>query len=211
MFEVQDLKFATLATVSRCGMVWFSEHVLTAEMIFENYLNKLKHMTVEESEDDRIMSSQLKEEEEISPALQVGWRGRGWEGQGSCLWDKCNSRLSRLRQSNGLVQDCCNSSALTLELLQSSTKPLKYWWHHYDTFSLSSMEMLQSCTKPLMHVSYWWFSARLVTPLLWICCVNISHGYVWHVAVNTCWMVFILKGIAVYFKCNSLLEFVFWN
>lgn len=26
MFEVQDLKYATLATVSRCGMVWFSEH-----------------------------------------------------------------------------------------------------------------------------------------------------------------------------------------
>ncbi|MBN3298743.1 DYHC1 protein, partial [Amia calva] len=27
MFEVQDLKYATLATVSRCGMVWFSEDI----------------------------------------------------------------------------------------------------------------------------------------------------------------------------------------
>jgi len=24
MFEVETLKYATLATVSRCGMVWFS-------------------------------------------------------------------------------------------------------------------------------------------------------------------------------------------
>lgn len=33
MFEVQDLKYATLATVSRCGMVWFSEDVLSTDMI----------------------------------------------------------------------------------------------------------------------------------------------------------------------------------
>ena len=28
LFEVQDLNFATPATVSRCGMVWFSEQVV---------------------------------------------------------------------------------------------------------------------------------------------------------------------------------------
>ena len=34
MFEVQDLKFTTLATDSRCGMVWFSEDVLFLNMIY---------------------------------------------------------------------------------------------------------------------------------------------------------------------------------
>ena len=50
MFEVQDLKFATLATVSRCGMVWFSEEVVSMDMCFENYLNKLRYVSLDEVE-----------------------------------------------------------------------------------------------------------------------------------------------------------------
>jgi len=38
MFETESLKYATLATVSRCGMVWFSEDVVSTEMIYHNYL-----------------------------------------------------------------------------------------------------------------------------------------------------------------------------
>ena len=42
MFEVESLKYATLATVSRCGMVWFSEDVVTMEMMFFHYLERLQ-------------------------------------------------------------------------------------------------------------------------------------------------------------------------
>ena len=42
MFEVESLKYATLATVSRCGMVWFSEDVVNLPMIFHHYLKRLK-------------------------------------------------------------------------------------------------------------------------------------------------------------------------
>lgn len=42
MFEVETLKYATLATVSRCGMVWFSEEVISPRMIFNHYLMRLK-------------------------------------------------------------------------------------------------------------------------------------------------------------------------
>ena len=38
MFEVESLKYATLATVSRCGMVWFSTDVLQNSHIFYHYL-----------------------------------------------------------------------------------------------------------------------------------------------------------------------------
>lgn len=42
MFEVETLKYATLATVSRCGMVWFSEEIVDYKMMFFHYLNRLK-------------------------------------------------------------------------------------------------------------------------------------------------------------------------
>ena len=77
MFEVQDLKYATLATVSRCGMVWFSEDVLSTEMVFENYLGNLRNVALEESEEDVKHSRNLSggtaenKEEEVSPTVQV--------------------------------------------------------------------------------------------------------------------------------------------
>lgn len=72
MFEVQDLKYATLATVSRCGMVWFSEDVLSVEMIFENYLARLCNIPVEETEEDAaFMKKSEKNEDETTPTLQV--------------------------------------------------------------------------------------------------------------------------------------------
>jgi dynein heavy chain 1 len=50
IFEVQDLKYATLATVSRCGMIWFNEETVTNQMIFQNYLLKLKNVPFDEQE-----------------------------------------------------------------------------------------------------------------------------------------------------------------
>ena len=38
IFETETLKYATLATVSRCGMVWFSDGTVTPSMIFEHTL-----------------------------------------------------------------------------------------------------------------------------------------------------------------------------
>lgn len=72
MFEVQDLKFATLATVSRCGMVWFSEDVLSTEMIFENYLSRLRNIPLEDSDEDSFgAGGNQDKEDEISPCLTV--------------------------------------------------------------------------------------------------------------------------------------------
>lgn len=77
---MQDLKYATLATVSRCGMVWFSEDVLSTEMIFENYLARLRNIPLEEADDDTSFTSFVVKkssneaslnEVEISPSMQV--------------------------------------------------------------------------------------------------------------------------------------------
>lgn len=74
MFEVQDLKYATLATVSRCGMVWFSEDVLSTDMIFNNFLSRLRSIALDEGEDEaqRMRKGTEDEgEEAASPMLQV--------------------------------------------------------------------------------------------------------------------------------------------
>lgn len=71
MFEVQDLKYATLATVSRCGMVWFSEDVLSTEMIFENYMMRLKNIPLEEADEDNFGKKSADKEDMISPVISV--------------------------------------------------------------------------------------------------------------------------------------------
>lgn len=35
-------------------MIWFSEDVLTTEMIFENYLSRLKNIPIDEGDEDSI-------------------------------------------------------------------------------------------------------------------------------------------------------------
>ena len=59
MFEVETLKYATLATVSRCGMVWFSNDVVSPSMIVANYLSTLREVPFDDVEDASVSSTQL--------------------------------------------------------------------------------------------------------------------------------------------------------
>lgn len=83
MFEVEDLRSATLATVSRCGMVWFSEEVLTFDMICENFLTRLRKIPMDEGEGLTMgtplstsskTARQSSSETALSPTLQVRWK-----------------------------------------------------------------------------------------------------------------------------------------
>jgi len=58
MFEVETLKYATLATVSRCGMVWFSNDVVTADMIVANYISQLSDVPFDDIEDSSVAAGQ---------------------------------------------------------------------------------------------------------------------------------------------------------
>ena len=76
MFEVQDLRFATLATVSRCGMVWFSEDVLSMDMVFENFLSKLRNIPIDEGEEEArqrlgARDTSSTQSDTVSPSMQV--------------------------------------------------------------------------------------------------------------------------------------------
>lgn len=52
MFEVEHLRYATLATVSRCGMIWFSDDSITVDMTCQHELELLANTALGSAEDD---------------------------------------------------------------------------------------------------------------------------------------------------------------
>ncbi|KAI0242051.1 dynein heavy chain [Massospora cicadina] len=66
MFEVENLRQATLATVSRCGMVWYSDDVVSLSMLYTRYLTQLKTQLLSEPEEE---ASQVKGPDGESVAL----------------------------------------------------------------------------------------------------------------------------------------------
>ncbi|KAI6162009.1 dynein heavy chain protein 1 [Pisolithus thermaeus] len=52
MFEVEHLRYATPATVSRCGMIWFSEDVIESSMVYRNYLSTLSSVPLDADDED---------------------------------------------------------------------------------------------------------------------------------------------------------------
>ncbi|GJN87844.1 hypothetical protein Rhopal_000799-T1 [Rhodotorula paludigena] len=57
MFEVESLKYATLATVSRCGMVWFSDDAVTPSMLCRNYLDTIKAVPLDVADEEAALGS----------------------------------------------------------------------------------------------------------------------------------------------------------
>jgi len=83
MFEVQDLRYATLATVSRCGMIWFSEEVVSFSMICQNYLSTLKSQPLDESDELggtlKLPSTSLNQEDLQTPIKKASKPGETGE------------------------------------------------------------------------------------------------------------------------------------
>ncbi|GAA5826137.1 hypothetical protein JCM11251_007177 [Rhodosporidiobolus azoricus] len=73
MFEVESLKYATLATVSRCGMVWFSEDAVTPSMLYRNYLSTIRSVALDAADEDAALAlpSRTDVDGDISPNLAM--------------------------------------------------------------------------------------------------------------------------------------------
>ncbi|KAK9242644.1 dynein heavy chain, N-terminal region 1-domain-containing protein [Lipomyces tetrasporus] len=50
-FEVDSMKYATMATVSRCGMVWYGSDIVSSRMLVQSYIIKIRTTKFEEGED----------------------------------------------------------------------------------------------------------------------------------------------------------------
>ncbi|KAF9336730.1 hypothetical protein BG006_007626 [Podila minutissima] len=71
MFEVETLKYATLATVSRCGMVWYSSDVIDRTMVFANYFETLRSVPLDEVDEEvsTVRRVETEENRAVSPIL----------------------------------------------------------------------------------------------------------------------------------------------
>ncbi|GAB6020623.1 Dynein heavy chain, cytoplasmic [Chamberlinius hualienensis] len=164
MFEVQDLCYATLATVSRCGMVWFSEDVLSTEMIFENFMLKLKNIPLEEAEEETYLKKRENEhsskmEDSVSPTLLIQ------REIATILYPYFNS--------DGLVSKCLDYAikqehvmdftrlralgSLFSMLNQSIRNVLQYNHTHYD-FPMTCEQLDMYIPKSLVYALLWSFS-----------------------------------------------------
>ncbi|CCL98405.1 uncharacterized protein FIBRA_00400 [Fibroporia radiculosa] len=71
MFEVEHLRYATLATVSRCGMIWFSEDVVEPDMVYRHYLETLSTVPLD-AEDEEIDLTGRRADAVLSDATSSG-------------------------------------------------------------------------------------------------------------------------------------------
>ncbi|KAK4697502.1 dynein cytoplasmic 1 heavy chain, partial [Lecanoromycetidae sp. Uapishka_2] len=73
LFEVETLKYATLATVSRCGMVWFNDDTVSSDMLVANYLQGLRSTAFDELDEEiagQMSSKALVLQEQVADLLQ---------------------------------------------------------------------------------------------------------------------------------------------
>ncbi|XP_012938795.1 cytoplasmic dynein 1 heavy chain 1 [Aplysia californica] len=158
MFEVQDLKYATLATVSRCGMVWFSEDVLSTEMIFENYIQVLRHVPLEESEEDFKHSRNLggeNKEDEVTPTLQIQRDVVAILQPYFSLGGLVNRCLEHAFTIDHIM-DFTRLRALTslFSMLNQGIRNILTYNHTHD-FAMPQDQMEQYMTKYLVHSLLW--------------------------------------------------------
>ncbi|KIJ45695.1 hypothetical protein M422DRAFT_778888 [Sphaerobolus stellatus SS14] len=76
MFEVEHLKYATLATVSRCGMIWFSDDIVEPSMVYRNYLDTLTAVALDADDEESFENPSRRAEptpgeSNTSPNLEV--------------------------------------------------------------------------------------------------------------------------------------------
>ena len=67
LFEVESVKYATLATISRCGMILFGSDIVNCSMVLKHWVSKLKSEPLDELESPEAFSCQKECVESIEP------------------------------------------------------------------------------------------------------------------------------------------------
>ncbi|KAI0828245.1 dynein heavy chain [Trametes gibbosa] len=168
MFEVEHLKYATLATVSRCGMIWFSEDVVEPSMVFKHYLETLSTVPLDAEDDEAIdipgrradpagetpASPHLATQKEIASILEPFF------ADGELI-------MSALQYAETIehIMDFTTTRALNtlFSLINKTVRNVVEYNIHHSDFPLTHERIEQYATKRLLVSLIWAFSgdARL--------------------------------------------------
>ncbi|KAG2370226.1 dynein heavy chain protein 1 [Suillus spraguei] len=164
MFEVEHLRYATLATVSRCGMIWFSEDVIEPSMVYRHYLNTLSTVPLDADDEDAVdipgrrsdaLAADASNSANLATQVQIGSILERYFGDK----DLVDSALT-FAESIDHIMDFTSTRALhTLFSLLNKTarNVIEYNLQHSD-FPLAPEKVEQYVTKRLLVSIIWAFS-----------------------------------------------------
>ncbi|KAG6918668.1 hypothetical protein DXG01_012485 [Tephrocybe rancida] len=161
MFEVEHLKYATLATVSRCGMIWFSEDVVDPSMVYRNYLSTLTSIPLDADDEDadalgrRIDASDTTTSANLVTQQQIASILERYFAE-----DELVSSALKFAESIEHIMDFTITRALNtlFSLLNKTVRNIiEYNFQHSD-FPLSPESVEQYVTKRLLVSIIWAFS-----------------------------------------------------
>jgi dynein heavy chain 1 len=151
MFEVEHLKYATLATVSRCGMIWFSEDIVEPEMFYRNYLQTLRTVPLdaEDEEGTGDVSSSLATQAAIVTILEPFF-----------AYDGLVSSALAFATSIPHIMDFTQIRALNtlFSLINKTVRNVVEYDHQHTDFPLPRDRIEQYVSKRMLVNLIWAFS-----------------------------------------------------
>lgn len=162
MFEVEHLRYATLATVSRCGMIWFSEDVVEPPMIYRQYLDSLAAVPLD-AEDDETSGVPGRRVEEGADGSSINL---ATQKQIAAILEPYFSSgelvEAALEFASGIehIMDFTNTRALTtlFSLVNKTVRNVLEYNSQHSDFPLSAEQVEQYVTKRLLISIIWAFS-----------------------------------------------------
>jgi len=162
MFEVEHLRYATLATVSRCGMIWFSEDVVEPPMIYRQYLDSLAAVPLDAEDDETsgLTGRRVKEGADgssinLTSQNQIAAILEPYFSEGELVG-------AALEYASGIehIMDFTETRALNtlFSLLNKTARNILEYNSQHSDFPLSAEQVERYVTKRLLISIIWAFS-----------------------------------------------------
>lgn len=156
MFEVETLKYATLATVSRCGMVWFSDDTVTTDLMISNHLAELRSTSFEDLDEDSTAAATASStaaaqavQEQVADLLQDQLSRSNF----------CSVTLSEAKKMNHIMEFTDIRALTTLfSLLRKACRSVMEYNIQHPDFPLENEQIEQYVAKKLITAVVWSFT-----------------------------------------------------